>query len=74
MFFLLIKLLSTFTDAEKLNQIKESCIPQKQVSRIPVWNGTTIRNKNDEEARLKYINADIQRSQIPRLCVDITKG
>jgi len=59
--------------AEKLNQIKESCIPQKQVSRIPVWNGTTIRNKNDEEARLKYINADIQRSQIPRLCVDITK-
>ena len=69
--------LSNFTDTEKLSQIikqNESLKEPKKIRKIPVWNGVTIKNKNDEAARLEYLNAEINRSRIPRLCVAITKG
>jgi len=61
---------------EKLSQIikqNESFNEPKNIRKIPVWNGVTIKNKNDEAARLGYLNAEINRSRIPRLCVAITK-
>ena len=69
--------MSNFTDTEKLSQIikqNEFFNEPKNIRKIPVWNGVTIKNKNDEAARLEYLNAEINRSRIPRLCVAITKG
>ena len=76
-FLVTLNNLSIFTDTEKLSQIikqNESFDKPKNISKIPVWNGVTIKNKNDEAARLEYLNSDINRSRIPRLCVAITKG
>ena len=61
-------------DDAQIIKKNESFNEPKNTSKIPVWNGATIRKKNDETARLEYLNSDINRSRIPRFCVSLTKG
>ena len=64
----------TNDDVAQIIKRNESFDEIKNTSKIPVWTGLTIKNKNEEAARLEYLNSDINRSRIPRFCVSITKG